>query len=128
MSDMQFTCAVGNPHSPNVKVLGAAGAPATTEEAESHLEFARSNGPVKKVRSKKDEEERREEVKGSSLVSICVGIFPFFSLSQIYRNMARYARLVRLAGPQVECSGSGDLFFSRFFLFLFSFSVASETD
>lgn len=32
------------PHSPDVEVLGAAGAPATTKEAESHLEIARSNG------------------------------------------------------------------------------------
>lgn len=31
---------VPNPHSPNVKVLGVAGAPTTTEEAESHLDSA----------------------------------------------------------------------------------------
>lgn len=36
---MQFTCAAGVPHSPNVEVLGAAGAPAATKEAESHLGF-----------------------------------------------------------------------------------------
>lgn len=34
---MQFACAAGVPHSPNVEILGAAGAPAATKEAESHV-------------------------------------------------------------------------------------------
>jgi hypothetical protein len=70
----------------------------------------------------KREERRRLEI--SSLVKVYdTGIFSVFSLSLIYRNMARYARLVRLSGPQWSCAVSGNfLFFFSFLFFSFSFS------
>lgn len=55
----------------------------------------------------------------------CTGIFSVFSLSLIYRNMARYARLVRLMGPQWSWLPfpAFSFFFSFFFSFSFGFSV-----
>lgn len=44
------------PHSPNVEILGVTGTSATTQEAESHCEFARSGDRAAVRNSRRDVE------------------------------------------------------------------------
>lgn len=59
-SDMQFACAADVPHSPNVEVLGAAGAPAATKEAESHVGIYQQWRDVKGNKNMKRKEKSQE--------------------------------------------------------------------
>lgn len=121
-SDMQFACAAGVPHSPNIKVLGAAGAPAATKEAESHVgicqQWRDGKGNKNMKRKRRVKRSKDQKIKKTEVYRY---FFRFFTIADLPEH--GQIRLVRLLGPQWSCLPFPALFFFfSFFFFLFPFS------